>query len=187
MDVDGSRSVTFGFEELLKFSQGTRSGSHEETIRSLLPGTCEVRQSTGDEERLGIDYVATLRRGAQVFIDVKSRRAGCSAYWIHGVPDFGLEVWSVKEQKITGWTLCEKKQTDLILFIYEAEDCSDCYLVPFQHLRMAFRKHVKEWSTRYKAANQKTITEDGRRWTSSCVFVPAPVVLSAIADICVCR
>lgn len=176
---------TFDFDELLRFSQGRRQEEHEDTIRLMVAGAKDVRQSTREEERRGIDYVATLRSGAEVLIDVKSRRAGCSTYWPDGIPDFSLEVWSVVENKVTGWTLSEAKETDLILFVFDESDCETCYLIPFQHLRMAFRRYIGEWVLKYKRAKQSTVDAQGRRWTSSCVFVPAPVVLDAIQEVCV--
>lgn len=93
------------------------------------------------------------------------------------------KVWSVVEQRVTGWTLSEAKQTDLILFVFDRDDCETCYLVPFQHLRMAFRRYIGEWVLKYKRAKQNTRDARGRRWTSSCVFVPAPVVLDALTEV----
>lgn len=177
---------SFSFAVQLDFSHGTHGGTDEETIRRLLTGCTSVRQAVRAEERRGIDYVATLRRGAEVNVDKKARTKGCSSWWQNG-PEFALEIWSVVPkgwQKlgdpgrgVTGWTLNEGKDTDLVLFTYDPADTELCYLVAFQPLRIAFHRHLRAWWPKYRHAPQHTQEGD---YLSMCLFVPASVVLDAI-------
>lgn len=174
---------TFGFTERLNSTFGTRRESHLLTIKDMLLGCETIRDATREENIKGIDFVATLRRGAEVYIDTKERENGCSNFWKSG-PELALETWSKmpvpgRSAGKAGWTLDESKQTDYILFLWDKRDCGEALLVPFQLLRIAFRKHYEEWTTKYWKATQKTI-EQGSVWHSECVFVPAHIVLTAV-------
>lgn len=170
--------MTYHFEERLAWSFGQRQESDLETIKELIPGCASVRVGTVAEDRAGIDYVAVLRRGAEIFIDAKNRSAGCSGFWTNG-PELALEIWSVMpdggSQGKTGWTLDEAKRTDMVLFGFDASDSDVVYLVGFQSLRIAFRNNIREWMEQFKVSIQQS---DG--WKSQSIFVPAAVVLNAI-------
>lgn len=172
----------FSFAERLAFSKAQRHETTESTIAAMLDGCADVRSSTRDEERLGVDYVATLRGGALVLIDEKRREQGCSAHWKDGQPELALEIWSVVPEKgnkgVAGWTLSESKTTDMVLFTFDDEDCDTFYLLPFQHLRMAFRRNFTEWRDLFRVADQRT---DGR-YQSRCIFVPVDLVRDAIYE-----
>jgi hypothetical protein len=181
---------SFSFAAKLEFSHGTHCGSDETTIQHLLAGCATVRTAVRSEERRGIDYVATLRRGAQVNVDKKARERGCHRWWRNG-PDLALEVWSVVPPKwrqfgdstaggVTGWTLNEAKDTDLVLFTYDPDDTSVCFLLPFQPLRLAFRRFLPTWWEVYRHATQHTQEGD---YHSMCLFVPAHVVLDALRTV----
>lgn len=174
----------YSFDERLEFSKGRKLETDQATIKEMVAGATAVRQSTRNEERLGIDYVATLRGGAEVFIDAKARQAGCSRYWRHQQPELSLEKWSVTPESSggagkVGWTLSEVKSTDLILFTFAPDDCLDCYLLPFQHLRLAFRRNVSEWESLFGLKTQST---DGR-YQSACICVPVDLVFDAMIDV----
>lgn len=66
---------------------------------------------------------------------------------------------------------------DLILYTFDKSDWDIFYLLPFQHLRMAFNRHGREWCEKYLRKKQHS-----NDWTSEAVFVPASVVIKAIAD-----
>ena len=171
----------FSFQERLGFSLGRRKDTDIETIMSILDG-CESCVKTDHAMDLtGIDYVATLRRGAEVNIDAKARDAGASKFWDENIPDLALEIYSVVPESgrpgKPGWTLNESSNVDLILFTFDPVDTRDAFLIGFQHLRMAFRRQYRHWTMFYKHGWQKS-----ESWTSECVFVPAPVVLSAITE-----
>lgn len=171
----------------LEFSRGRRLECDLETIRCMLTGCVDVRIATPAEDRSGVDYVATLRRGADVRIDAKARSKGCRGFWRHG-PDLALEKWSViptdsDPDGRCGWTLSESSDVDLILFTFDPSDCKDVYLIPFQPLRLAFRHNLPDWERCYKVKRQRT-EESGRAWQSQCVFVPACVVEDAVRRAC---
>ena len=177
---------SYDFQKQLAFSRGIRENTDVETLKKIIFGCQDVIKAGIELDKKGIDYIATLRGGAQVFIDAKSREKGCSRFWKPS-PELALEVWSVmpggkyntpKERQKVGWTLDESKLTDLVLFTYDISDTAECFLFPFQHLRMAFRHFYYDWTKRYK-----TDTQDSNRWESKCVFVPYDIVLDAISFI----
>jgi len=170
------------FSDRLQFSRGIRESTDVETIKAMLDG-CESCVKTDEAtDRLGIDYIAMLRRGAKVNIDAKARAAGCSAHWSHSEPELALERWSVLPvngtKGKTGWTLSESSNVDMILFTFDPQDTEECFLVGFQHLRMAFRRNLRRWFNRF--FNDK---QDSGTWGSECVFVPASVVMDAIVQV----
>lgn len=186
MGESGGRSVIHHFEEKLAWSRGIRQATDKAAIERMIPGCVSVCDADEDMDRAGIDYIARLRRGAVLYIDAKRRRRGCSRYWREG-PEFALEIWSVlpggkygipRDRAKTGWTLCEKKDTDLIFFAFDTRDSDEVFLIGFQHLRMAFRAHIREWMENYKVDVQ-----DSERWESQCVYVPATVVLEAVRHV----
>jgi len=150
---------------------------------SMIDGAIAVRPSTREEERLGVDYVATLRGGAMVLIDEKRRDEGASKYWRHEQPEVALEIWSVvpdgDHKGTAGWTLSESKTTDMVLFTFAPCDSDICYLLPFQHLRMAFRRKFTEWRGMFRVADQST---EGR-YCSRCLFVPIDLVIEGIVEV----
>lgn len=175
--------MTHDFNQYLAWSKSNLGPEDGLTIKAMLPGCVNVEPSSELLDKAGVDYVATLRRGAQVLIDCKTRQKGCSRYWRQG-PELALEDWSVcpggkyatpNHKSKVGWTLCEKKTVDLILFKFDPEDCRDVFLVCFQLLRSAFHRHYREWLTQFK-----TDTQDNHRFQSHAVFVPSELVLQAI-------
>jgi hypothetical protein len=171
----------------LSWSLGRRLKSDVATILGILPGCVDVVKAGDAEERLGIDYHAKLRGGAVLHVDCKARKPGAARFW-KGAPELALEGYSVlpggryntpAERAKIGWTLSESSLTDLVLYTFHPRDCPDAFLLPFQHLRIAFLTHGPGWYTRYGVKVQ-----DSRRWESRGVFVPAPVVLEAVAAVC---
>jgi hypothetical protein len=168
----------YDFNERLGFSKGRRQDNDLATIKTMIAGCDDVQIAPVDLDRQGVDYIATLRGKAQVLIDAKARDAGCSQHW-HGEPELALEDWSVLPENgnagKVGWTLDERKMSDLILFTFAPQDTPICYLISFQLLRIAFRQNCISWRGQYK----KDIQDSGT-WRSRCVFVPISVVFAAI-------
>lgn len=163
----------------LEFSKGQRQTTDLDTIKAMIDGCASVQVADRNLDRQGIDYIATLRGGAEIFIDAKAREKGCSRFWKSG-PEFALEDYSVVprfpgDPGKAGWTLDESKKTHLILFTFDPSDTDDCFLVSFQLLRMAFRRNYRTWKDQYK-----NDTQQSNGWKSHCIFVPASVVLDAI-------
>lgn len=175
----------YNFQERLEFSLGEQQLTDIETIKSMLAGCVSVNKSSSlDLEKAGIDYIAVLRGGAEVYIDAKTRDSGCSKWWSNKQPELALEYWSVRPdgkyhtpraQSKAGWTLSESKKTDLILFKFDMADCLNVYLISFQLLRIAFRRNQSLWRKKYRTAPQ-----DSGSWESECVFVPVHVVYEAV-------
>ena len=168
------------FDQKLSFSLGERENFDMNLIRKALAPSCvSVEKTDAETDKTGVDYIATLRRGATILIDAKSREKGSSRFWKNGEPELALEKWSVYpdpwQQGKAGWTLNEKRNTDMILYTFDPSDTRTYYLLPFHHLRMAFMHNLKAWEQRYGLKKQVS-----RRWRSEAVFVPAGVVLDAI-------
>lgn len=170
------------FAQKLEYSQGVRQATDLETIRRLLPGCVTVEKTDLTTDRTGVDYIATLRRGATVMIDGKTREPGASRWWQKDTPEIALEWWSVIAENgmagKTGWTLSESSPVDYILYTFAPEDCDRVFLYPFQLLRATFRARLDEWQHIYKPKVQHS-----GAWRSLCLFVPEPVVWGAMHDI----
>lgn len=170
---------TISFSKKLALSRGRRELTDLDSIKSLIPGCVSVEKTLVDEDKRGVDYVATLRRGAQLLIDAKTREKGCSKFWKDG-PEFAPEIWSVMKSK-SGWTLSESTMVDYIFCTFDPSDSEEVFILPFQLYRAAFRKNLKTWKKRYRVAIQHNYDrERNLTWDSQCVFVPADVVLDAI-------
>lgn len=167
-------------------SQGARKATDELTIMALLDGCVTVTSSTTELDKMGVDYIATLRGGADVYIDAKTRDKGCSRFWKNGEPELAIELWSVmpggkfnmpRGRAKAGWTIDEAKITDLVLYTFSNSDCKTAFLFPFQSLRMASRRMIKHWMQRFKVDIQTS-----GNWQSQAVFVPASEVMMAIQN-----
>lgn len=172
--------MTHNFRQKLAFSLGERERVDLEVIKSAILGCDRVVKSDKETDLKGIDYVATLRRGGEIYIDGKSREKGASRFWRHEEPELALEIWSAKPSpgntgKI-GWTLDESSATDYILYTFDKSDTDKFFLIPFQLLRVAFCRHYNDWRRTYMTKTQKS-----NGWTSEAVFVPSSVVLDAVA------
>ena len=171
----------------LRFSKGLNADNDILTITRMLHGCVNCVPSTDvNMDRHGVDYVATLRGGAQVFIDAKTRRESCRRYWRYG-EEVPVEIWSVmpggrfnmspNSAKI-GWTLDESKVTDLILFTWNKADCPFAYLLCFQTLRIAAIRFLDYWANTFG-----TKVQNSGRWESQAIFVPIQNVLDAMRDV----
>lgn len=173
--------MNYDFSERLGFSKARRQDSDIDTLRAMFPTCASVTKTSEEEDRAGTDYIIQLRRGAQLRVDAKARDRGCRQFWKAG-PEVALEIWSVKpggkysvSRAVTGWTLDESKEIDLILFTFDPADHMFAYVRPLPLLRETFRRNYSAWCTSYK-----TDTQDSRSWESECVFVPLVIVDQAI-------
>jgi len=173
------------FIEKLEYSRGVREQTDALTIQGMISGCTSVIKTGIIEDKAGVDYVAALRGGATILIDAKTRTPGCSRYWRQG-PELALELWSVmpggkynipNTQAKKGWTVCETKNVDYILFTFDPADSREVFLYPYQLLRMTFRRMLPEWWKLYKHD-----TQDSQGWESQCVFVPESVVWGALRN-----
>jgi hypothetical protein len=175
----------YRFDDMLQYSRGVREQTDALTIQAIIAGCVSVEKSGLVQDKNGVDYIATLRNGARVLIDAKTRQPGCSKYWRNG-PELALERWSVMPggrygipatQSRVGWTLCERKEVDYILFTFPPADAGEVFLYPYQSLRMTFRRMFSQCWARYKHD-----TQDSGSWESECVFVPEATVWQAMRE-----
>lgn len=161
----------------LQFSLGEREQFDIQLLQKAINKCVKIEKTSAELDRKGIDYIATLSGGAEIYIDAKTRR---NVRIQNGYPDLALELWSVKPQngirgKI-GWTLSTKSNVDMILYTFPRDKWGCFYLIPFQLLRMAFCENGKRWLEQY----QSRIQYNGS-WQSECMFVPANIVLDAVS------
>lgn len=180
--------MRYDFFEQMAFSKGRRQESDIDTLQAMFPSSVSVIKTDEEQDRAGTDYVITLRRGARLMVDAKSRAGGCSRFWRHG-PEVALEMWSVLPggkygipdgEARVGWTLDESKEIDLILFTFDPDDHVFAYVRPFPLLREAFRRNYRDWRREHKAAPQDNVSPRGSYYQSECVFVPLLIVDQAI-------
>lgn len=183
----------YDFEERLAWSKGQAGETDAMTIKSLIPGCIMVEASPKELDMRGIDFIATLRRGATLNIDIKRREPGVSRYWsscpLFGSPlpepELTLEYYSVmpfngRPGKV-GWTLDESKLTDYVLYIFDPSDTAEVFLLPFQLLRSAFIKNAEPWRIHNRVGVCQT--NGGPKnggWSTESIFVPAWCVIEAI-------
>ena len=165
----------------LEYSLGERQRVDCELLQRVIPNCIGVEKTNAELDKRGIDYIAKLDGGATINIDAKARRKG--AVKQGDEPRLALELWSVcpdrkngKEGKV-GWTCSRETDVDMILYTFDKEECDKFYLVPFQHLRMAFQSKYPTWKQKYPARIQHNKT-----WCSKAMFVPASEVISAITE-----
>jgi len=173
------------FEASLAWSKTSKQfDSDFSAIMEMLDGCVGVVAAPVHLDKIGVDYIATLRGGADVMIDAKARRAGASRQrgWDAENPLLAIEVWSVApggkydtKRPKTGWTLDEGKVTDMILSTFDPSDSRIRVLLPFQSLRIATRRNIKRWIAVFGLRIQ-----DNNRFESQCVFVPLEDVTTAI-------
>lgn len=171
----------YDFDVMLQYSLGVREETDAETIKALIPGCVNVEKTAQEIDKTGVDFVATLRNGAEILVDAKTRTPGCSRYWMTG-PELALELWSVKPQNgqkgKAGWTVCEAKNVDYVLFTFHPSDTDQVFLYPFQLLRIAFRNNYFAW----RRMGYKTGTQSSGSWQSECIFVPETVVWDSVRE-----
>jgi hypothetical protein len=156
-------------------------------IKVKLDGCVNIRPAKDNEDRAGIDYIATIKGGREVYIDLKTRTQGCSKYWKARarsgeiIPELAIETWSVCPNNRCpngeiGWTLDYRKKTDLILYRFDPSDYRDPFLVPFHQLRMAAQRKKDDWKMTCKIDRQRN-----HSYYSESIFVRADWVSNAVS------
>lgn len=153
----------------------SKVNSDIEIIKNFFPKCVSVACTEIEKDLAGIDYVAKLNDGAEIFIDVKTREKGASRYWKHGDPELALEIFSIVEPPKIGWTLSGQSKTHYILYTFDPADSELFFMLPFQFLRKAFFQNFAAWKKEYGVKQQGSDS-----WRSSAVFVPAGIVTCAI-------
>lgn len=163
------------FVEKLQYSLAKQQTFDIVILRNHIPNCREIVKTKLEQDRAGIDYIARLDDGAEIFIDAKTREKGCSRYWKFGEPELALEIYGVAEKKKLGWTLSDSTNVDYILYTFDKTDSDDYFFLPFQLLKKVFRENGKNWVKRFGYKVQQSDS-----WHSWAVFVPASVVLATL-------
>ena len=171
------------FDECLAFSK-ERAPTDIETIRQMIPGCSGVEPQPKQIDKLGVDFKARLKSGLALNIDVKTRRKGCGKYWVDEKPEMSIERWSREKTPERagelGWTLDDRKHTDLILQTFDRADSHCCWLLSFPLLRAAYLKHGQGWLNCYGPYRHKTTNH---QYATAYLLVPVWVVINAIRDV----
>ena len=147
-----------------------------------IPQALDVHKAHQENDRIGCDLFVQCRHGRHVTVDCKIRSKdfarqvagkGNELTWIND--DYALEIWSVKEQQVVGWTRDPNKITDYVLWYWV--DTQRIAMLPFSQLYQVFHNHWEQWSEQYGSHTQ--FTPDGN-YHSECVFVPRHAVWKAI-------
>jgi len=172
--------ASYTFRKKKAFSLADRQGFDINIIKHHFNGCVNVVKTDLKMDRTGVDYIATLDKGAEIYIDAKARERGASRFW-SGEPELALEIWSVipdgQQEGKQGWTLSESTLVDYILYTFDASDSEQYYILPFQLLRKAFIHRFWLWKQQYGSWTQNSV-----RWRSESMFVPASVVIQAVSE-----
>jgi hypothetical protein len=177
--------IYHGFSDKFGASRGLSEVDDITFLKNNIVDCIDVVKTSIVDEKKGTDYFVYLNGGAKIKVDAKNREVGAKKFWKYGEPELACETWSMVPTdsfigKI-GWTLDSTSQTDLVLYTFDSSDSEYWYLIPFQHLRMAFAKYKGEWTKKYKELPQFS-KEGTKRWKSMCVFVPVNTVISAVSE-----
>lgn len=163
----------FGFQEQLVISTGTSANrAIGEILMDVIPGSLRAIQALPVNDRQGVDWWIETKSGERVAIDCKIRDEDPKKKF--GADDLALEIWSVVEKKVIGWSLDETKRTDYVFWLFK--DTGRWCVVPFLMLVKAFKQNKEEWLKKYKMATQNT----ENRYHSECVFVDRRELWAAI-------
>jgi hypothetical protein len=157
----------FSFHDQLVISTGTSANrAIGEILMGVIPGALRAIQALPVNDRQGVDWWIETKSGERVAIDCKIREDDPLPKYKKD--DLALEVWSVVEKKVVGWSLDETKRTDYVFWLFK--DTGRWCVVPFLMMVRAFKSRKDEWTASgsgYRVARQKT----DNRYHSECVFV----------------
>jgi hypothetical protein len=177
----------YDFDECLSASKSAQAEATDiATIKSMLSKCESVRPALQAQDKAGVDYIATIQGGREVFVDLKTRTSGCSRYWKaksrtgEPIPELAIETWSVCPNKRQpngqiGWTFDTQKETDLILYRFDHQDCDRAFMLCFHTLRTAAERKREDWLAGCKVDRQRN-----HSYLSESIFVRADWVLDAM-------
>lgn len=163
-------ALHYDFDERLKSSEGVAVSEDVESILlNNLAGALSVTKAHEVNDRSGTDWWVECSGRKHLSVDAKVREEDWA---LRGQDDLALEVWSVCEKSIIGWTLDRNKQSDFILWFWK--ETKRWCILPFPMLCSVFSEHKDEWCEKYKTARQFTPRKSsgGGNYHSECVFVP---------------
>jgi hypothetical protein len=163
-----NKPIPYDFTERVLMSHGVSANRNiRDILLERIPGSVNAHPAHITNDRNGTDYWVEHMSGKHLSVDCKIREE--DYFKKQGCDDLALEIWSVKETGKVGWTRDTSKRTDFILWYWN--DTGRYCFVPFPELCNAMQTKWQEWARRYKTAEQRS-WDNGRTWTSECVFVP---------------
>ena len=147
-----------------------------DVLLSEIPNAITVRRGNDHDDRTGTDWWVDRQNNKPLSIDLKARETD---YEPRGHDDLALEIWSVVEKGIVGWTRNPTKGSDYILWFWK--DTRRWCLIPFPMLCRVFTLRWQEWQQNYKTAPQKS-NLNGYIYHSECVFVPREIVWASLIE-----
>lgn len=161
---------SYGFEDRLAMSTDDHvTDAITSIILREIPGALNVLPAHTSNDRKGTDFWVEHSSGRFLRVDAKVREEDWAA---RDEDDYALEIWSVVERQIPGWTRSPHQRTDYILWFWK--DTCRSALVSFPMLCAVFCENLQAWSAEYRVAQQRT--DDYGDYHSECVFVPRHVV-----------
>lgn len=143
-------------------------------------GVVNIIKSKPDTQAdiLGADYITTFADGI-LRIDVKARAHD------YRCDDVVLETYSNMEAGHIGWTLDDRKITNIVIFV--CLDTGTHVIMPFPQLQRVFAQHQKAWRDKYRVIQQKTYDDRPNRkrdvYTSEGIIIPRRTIVDAITKL----
>ena len=140
----------------------------ERVYREAFPDMVAMASIRNDgwAQRGGIDRVITLSSGRSILVDEKVRSRVYT--------DILLEYWSDVGRRRRGW-VAQDLACDFIAYAFIPS--KECYLLPFQTLRRAWRSQHRLWVDSFEK-----VRAQNRGYVTVSVKVPIPVLLLALKD-----
>lgn len=168
------------FQQCFDYSIGQRELFDESVLKNAIPRCVSVRKTDVKTDKQGVDYIVTLKDGSRFTVDAKTRQKGAKRWWKQEEPELALEKYSVVELKKVGWLFKDSTvHPDYILYTFDKTDSDKFYLVPYMLLRKAAFRQWKHWEKQYGVKKQPNESYGG--YTSDAIFVPASVLIGAVA------
>jgi hypothetical protein len=176
--------TTHRFREELKFSHGAADEPEWcAAYRKVWPDLAEIidMRHPGVHQKQGVDRVVILANGKVMTIDEKVRRE----HW----DDVLVEIWSVYERRVPGWTIDPGKKCSHIAYL--TLPTRTCILIPYDELRRATIANRSEWERKagpIPAEPRRSYGTDGfcwipgrnEGWITWSIGVPREVIQRAI-------
>lgn len=139
-----------------------------EVYRAAFPTLvgCHDLRADGWAQRGGMDRLIVLASGKTLSVDEKVREKD----W----PDVLLEYWSDAGKKVPGW-IAKDLACDFIAYAFVPS--KTCLLLPFHQLRLAWRRHRKQWVQDYQI-----VRADNGRYVTVSVAVPRDELMRRIGE-----
>jgi hypothetical protein len=132
-----------------------------------------VVKTCSTTDRAGVDYLVTLPTGLRG-VDVKYRAAGASRYWrSENIEEFAIET---RGPLVTGTATADD-------YVAIFEDTQRAFLLEVAALKLAVSEHLLRWVSRYGMYTSRTRNEAGTATGTRVVYVPLPILQSAIQTV----